>query len=287
MLISFFDLYQHLFYEIEKEGNLSHSTIVAKSTEYVGTPPNPKDQEILDLKEQVQDIQFEIDSIEEEHPFLPNRVVLQVRNEPSLRYYMQSGRRRQIKNIEILKSIKQQTRTPDGTPNEDYCVLLDANAILSIMPGPDIELEADLNVNIASINRYNPGMDPNDPLADINIKISKPDLRNTTIVPEIGQYNPMANIEEAPPPPEGLIFNEGNTNNFNEEQHSLQNWQERNIGNAYSTQNYSNTYTQNLNTVNPQSKIQYIDDLPSNHPARQNTNINQESNSDNIKNNQK
>ena len=45
----FFDLYQQLFYEIEKTGRLSHTTIVAKSTEYAGTPPNPKDQEILDF----------------------------------------------------------------------------------------------------------------------------------------------------------------------------------------------------------------------------------------------
>lgn len=229
----FFDLYNELFYEIEKEGSLSHSTIVAKSTEYVGTPPNPKDQEILDLKEQVVDIQFEIDSIEEEHPFLPNRSVLQVRNNPELRYYMQSGKRRKINNIEVLKSIKQEKRTPDGTPHEDFCVLLNADAILSILPGPDIELEADLNTNIASINRYNPGADPNDPLAGINVKIEKPDLKNNTIVPEIGQYNPMANIDEPPSPPEGLIFSPQNTNNFNENQNSLQNWQDRNIGNVW------------------------------------------------------
>tara|TARA_B100001094_G_C18171674_1_gene795495 strand:+ start:1696 stop:2559 length:864 start_codon:yes stop_codon:yes gene_type:complete len=249
----FFEFYDELFYDIEKEGHLSHSTIIAKSTEYVGTPPNPKDQEIIDLKEQVRDIQFEIDSIEEEHPFLPNRTVIQVRNQPALRYYMQSGRRRQIKNDEILKSIRQQTRTADGIPNEDYCVLLDAEAILSILPGPDVEVEADLTVNTALINRYNPALSSKsngqlqaaDIRADIEqgMRLEKPDLKNTSIVPEMSQYNPLANIEEPGLPPGGLDFTTliNNTNSFNENQESLDNWQGRN-------QNY-NTRTVNDGTT--------------------------------------
>ncbi len=249
----FFEFYDELFYDIEKEGHLSHSTIVAKSTDYVGTPPNPKDQDILDLKEQVRDIQFEIDSIEEEHPFLPNRTVLQVRNQPSLRYYMQSGRRRQIKSDEILKSIRQQTRTDDGIPNEDYCVLLDAEAILSILPGPDIEVESDLTVDTALINRYNPAMSGKsnaqllaaDMKADIEqgTRLEKPNLKNTSIVPEMSQYNPLANIEEPGLPPGGLDFTTliNNTNSFNENQESLESWQGRN-------QNY-NTRTVNDGTT--------------------------------------
>ena len=88
----FFDLYRDLFFEIEKEGRLSHTTIIAKSTEYAGTPPNPKDQTILDLQESIKQLQWDIDSIEEKHPFLlNNETVIQSRNEPSLRYYIQSG----------------------------------------------------------------------------------------------------------------------------------------------------------------------------------------------------
>ena len=224
----FFTLYDELFYDIEKEGKFSHSTIVYKSTEYVGTPYNPKDQEILDFQEQVIDTQYEIDSIEQEHPFLPNLSVLQVRSEPSLKYYMQSGRRRQIKSDNILQLIKQQTRTEDGTPDEIFCVLLNAEAILSILPGPDIEVESDLTTDTALINRYNQGGSLNDPLADIKVKIAKPDLKNTTIVPEIGTYNPMANIEEPPMPPDGLIFFSTNTDSFNNNQLSLNNWRNQN-----------------------------------------------------------
>ena len=68
----------------------------------------------------------------------------------------------------------------------------------------------------------------NDPLADIKVKIAKPDLKNTTIVPEIGTYNPMANIEEPPMPPDGLIFVSTNTDSFNNNQLSLNNWRNQN-----------------------------------------------------------
>ena len=63
---------------------------------------------------------------------------------------------------------------------------------------------------------------------DIKIKISKPDLKNTTIVPEVGMYNPMANIEEPPMPPDGLIFFSTNTDSFNNNQLSLNNWRNQN-----------------------------------------------------------
>ena len=64
----FLQEYHNLFYDIPKNGRLSHSTIVAKSTEYAGIPINPKDITIKDLKEDVTSLQEDIDSIEKEHP---------------------------------------------------------------------------------------------------------------------------------------------------------------------------------------------------------------------------
>ncbi len=215
----FFDLYQQLFYEIEKKGRFSHDTIVKKSTEYAGTPPNPKDQEIIDLREQVTDVQFEIDSIEEEHPFLPNDLtVIQSRNEPSLRYFMQSGRRRQIKNDAVFDLLKTRTGYPQDTPNENFCVLLNADAIAGIAPGPDINSQEDLHIDIAAINTFTPGKDASDPISNLNIQFEKPDLRVNPALPELdSSYNPMANIEEPPTPPEKLELNPiMNTNSFNQ-----------------------------------------------------------------------
>ena len=214
----FFDLYQQLFYEVEKKGRFSHTTIVAKSTEYAGTPPNPKDLEILDLKDQIKEIKWEIDSIEEEHPFLPNNTtVLQSRNEPTLRYLMQSGRRRQIKSDEVYNLLKIRAGYSEDTPNEDFSVLLNAAAIQGILPGPDISSQEDLNLDIAYINRFTPGLNPDDPLSNINIQIQQPDLRNNPSLPETNNYNVMANIDEPPPTPEGLKLNAiMNTNSFNQ-----------------------------------------------------------------------
>ena len=222
----FFDLYQQLFYEIEKEGRFSHNTIVFKSTEYADTPPNPKDQEILDLREQVVDVQYEIDSIEEEHAFLPNNMTtIQSRQEPSLRYHIQSGKRRQIKNDEVFDLLKQRAGYSKDTPNEDFSVLLNSDAIAGISPGPDINSQDDLSVDIAFINRFIPGKNTNSKLGtrsildEIKIMIEKPDLRalNNIALPEPpSDYNPIANIEEPAPPPKALELNPiMNTNDFN------------------------------------------------------------------------
>ena len=221
----FFDLYQQLFYEIEKIGRLSHTTIIAKSTEYAGAPPNPKDQEILDLRKQVKNLQYEIDSIPEEHPFLPNDLtVIQSRQEPSLRYLMQSGRRRRIMSDNVFDLLKSRTGYSKSTPNEDFSVLLNADAIAGITPGPDINTQEGISIEIAEVNRFTPGVDPNDPLS-IKIKYEKPDLRVNPALPEMNNYNPMANIEEPTPTPEQLELKPiMNTNFFNQSNVPLSNY---------------------------------------------------------------
>mgnify|MGYP003137334108 CR=1 FL=1 len=223
-ITEFFDLYKDLFFDIEKEGRLSHTTIVGKSTEYAGTPPNPKDQTIIDLKERKKDIQWEIDSIEEEHPFLPNNsTVLQSRNEPSLRYLIQSGKRRQIKTNKVWDFIKERNGYTKDTPNENFAVLLNADAILGISQGPDINTEMDVSIDIANVNRFTPGVNQEDPLDNINIKIEKPDLRKGTAIPK--SYNPMINVEEPPPLPGTLdLSSVMNSNSFNQANTPLNNY---------------------------------------------------------------
>lgn len=220
----FFDLYQQLFYEIPKQGINSHNTILAKSTEYAGTPPNPKDQEILDLEAQIREVQFEIDSIEDVHPFIPNDTsVIQARNEPSLRYLIQSGKKRQIKSDEVFDLLKTRTGYAKDIPNEDFCILLNSDAIAGITPGPDINSQEDLNVDIAFVNTTTPGTDSryakrgiNQILDEIKIMVMNPDLRVNPTLPEGPDYDPMANIEEPPPTSKALELNPiMNTNDFN------------------------------------------------------------------------
>ena len=142
---------------------------------------------------------------------------IQSRQEPSLRYYIQSGRRRQIKSDEVFDLLKTRAGYSKDTPNENFSVLLNADAIAGITPGPDINSQDDLSLDIAYINRFNAGLDKKDPLNNINIKIPKPDLRVNPSLPEMDNHNPMANIEEPPATPEALNLSPiMNTNSFNQ-----------------------------------------------------------------------
>ena len=148
----FFTHYDRLFYEIPKKGRLSHNTIANKSIKYVGMPPNPKVEEIYDLGQQLRKIQRDIDSIELEHDFLPNRTVIQNRNNYELKYYMQSGRKRKINKESVFKLIKRQ-RGAHKLSDSEFVILLDQSAIEGITEGLPIDKESDLNVSILEINR--------------------------------------------------------------------------------------------------------------------------------------
>ena len=205
--------YHNLFYDIPKNGRLSHSTIVTKSTEYAGIPINPKDQQIADLKEEATAIQEDIDSIEREHPLINNRSVLQVINDSSIKYYIQSGKRRKINEPSVLNIIKTQAGFPTNTPNEDFCILLSAEAIYNIESGPDINNEEDINLDILFINRFTPGVDYVDPLSGISSLPLNPDLTEDPFIPETSDYNPLMNIDQPEPTPEEL-YNMPNITNI-------------------------------------------------------------------------
>ena len=210
----FLQEYHNLFYDIPKEGRLSHSTIVTKSTEYAGIPINPKDLTIEELKEQATDIQEEIDSIEKEHPLINNRSVLQVKNDVSMKYYMQSGKRRKINEMGILDAIKNQSGFANNISDDDFCISLNAEAIYSIEAGPDINTEEDINLDILFVNRFTPGVDYVDPLSGIKTPTSNPDLKTDPFISETSEYNPLMNIEDPEPTPEGIL-NQPDITNLN------------------------------------------------------------------------
>jgi len=149
-----FDIYNSLFYEIETFGKKSHSFIIKKSSEYAGIPTNPKTEEINNLLDQIQTLSEEIDSIEDEHPFIPNRSVVQNRTNNELNYYIQSGRKRQIFDDRALELIKKQSGLTKNATNLEYAILLDSLAIGGIVSGPPINNLNDLNIDVLEINRY-------------------------------------------------------------------------------------------------------------------------------------
>jgi hypothetical protein len=148
-----FNIYDALFYDISLRGTNSHSSIVKKSSKYAGYPRNPLLDEIENLEEQIIDIKEEIDSIEDEHPFIKNFSVIRNRNAENLNYYMQSGRKRQINNDDAFKAIKTQTGKIK-LPDSEFVILLNSQAIGGIVSGPPINTIEDISMDILDINRF-------------------------------------------------------------------------------------------------------------------------------------
>ena len=147
-------MYNELFYDISKRGKNSHTKILEKSALYAGLPPNPKQEEINELREQLEELQDDLDSIEEEHPFFKNGSVIQSRNNSELNYYMHSGRKRQIFDDRVFNIIKKQSGFKNNAPNSDFVIYLNAQAIGEITSGPPINHPDDLHIDILEINRY-------------------------------------------------------------------------------------------------------------------------------------
>ena len=99
-----FDMYNLLFYDIIKEGKKhSHFNIIQESIRYAGYPINPKEADAEELRAQIQQIEDDIWSIENEHPFFKNGTVLENNGN---QYYMHSGRKREVNNRNALELIK-------------------------------------------------------------------------------------------------------------------------------------------------------------------------------------
>ena len=149
-----FDMYNSLFYDMIKEGKKhSHFNIVQKSTKYAGSPINPKDEEIESLNQQIELVDDEIWSIEDEHEFFPNGSILRL-DDSTADYYMQSGRRRKLNSREAFKLIKRRAGKKD-VPDDEYVIWPISNScIASIIAGPPVNNVQDLNIDIMSLNRF-------------------------------------------------------------------------------------------------------------------------------------
>lgn len=146
-----FDMYNSLFYDIVKEGKIhTHFNIVQKSVKYAGYPTDPRDLDIGDLKNQIQQIEDDIWSIENEHPFFKNGLVLENNGN---KYYMHSGRRRQINDIGALQLIKKKLGKKD-IPDVEFVIPLSQKCIGGILAGPPINQISDLNIDLMLINRF-------------------------------------------------------------------------------------------------------------------------------------
>jgi len=166
----FFNLYNKNFYEIEVD---LHRDFIQRSGNYIYPEgyKNPTLEEIEILQEQINSTQVEIDSTERHLPYIKNGLFImsfaqngttnnstaRIKNGESV-YYIQSGRKRKIKNYQTYLNLKTKLRSKrDGSiliPDNDLINFLHINTINKISDGPDINKQSDININILEINIY-------------------------------------------------------------------------------------------------------------------------------------
>ena len=166
----FFNLYNKNFYEIEVD---LHQDFIQRSGNYIYPEgyKNPTLEEIEILQEQINSTQVEIDSTERHLPYIKNGLFVmsfaqngttnnstaRIKNGESA-YYIQSGKKRKIKNYQTYLNLKTKLRSKrDGSiliPDNDLINFLHINTINKISDGPDINKQSDININILEINIY-------------------------------------------------------------------------------------------------------------------------------------
>tara|TARA_B100001059_G_scaffold10059_1_gene8201 strand:- start:9039 stop:10376 length:1338 start_codon:yes stop_codon:yes gene_type:complete len=98
----FFSIYEELFYDIPKVGEKSHTSVIKQSTDYIKNYIDPRDEQITTLTERIIELENELATPTEEHPFYSNGTLIapDVNNnnnpddEPV--YYMDKGKKRLV-----------------------------------------------------------------------------------------------------------------------------------------------------------------------------------------------
>jgi len=100
----FFSIYEELFYDIPKAGEKSHTSVIKQSTDYIKNYIDPRDEQITTLTERIIELENELATPTDEHPFYSNGTIISTDNdkegEPDWgnMHYMDKGKRRKIKD---------------------------------------------------------------------------------------------------------------------------------------------------------------------------------------------
>lgn len=164
----FFNLYNKFFFELSSD---THKYFLHKSINYAYPLgyKNPRMIEIDSLKEQLKEIQREIDSIEKNHFFFKNGIFMasteistndsgnlsstQVGNVGP--YYIQSGKKRKINNLDSYFKLKNRTRkNQEEISDQDFIIFVSPETLNGIPSGPLINNIQDIYLNTLEINIY-------------------------------------------------------------------------------------------------------------------------------------
>lgn len=161
----FFNSYNQNFYDISDN---DHRYFISSSLEYVRDYKNPKQIQIEDLQNQIQNKIEQIDSVEQEHPFFPNNVIIapdtyRTRAEYAIEdigradylglHFLYSGKKRKIQDKSIYTSLKGQLN-PLGKSDEEFLIFLPISTIGRIPTGPPIEDKNQVWIPFIDVNIY-------------------------------------------------------------------------------------------------------------------------------------
>ena len=141
----FFEQYNRLFFDIPKDGQNSHRTLVDNSTTYLGNFTDTRDDEIARLNEIIADLQVQLASsndveVVREHPFFKNGTLVEDASTDDV-FYMDQGHKRKINyTVEFYETIKQALgyKTPESVP--DNIIPIASARILNAIPsGPNVD----------------------------------------------------------------------------------------------------------------------------------------------------
>ena len=144
----FFNIYNVKFYNIS---SLAHKFFSKQSLKHVVNYINPKQITLDTLRDQLINIQEDIDSIEVFHPIFPNGTVLKLKDS-STKWLIQSGKKRKIANSTLFNKIKSLQKSTKKTNSEFWVEIEDSQ--YGIPSSKPINSSEDLLDSISTINTY-------------------------------------------------------------------------------------------------------------------------------------
>jgi len=142
----FFSIYGELFYNIPKEGERSHTSIIKQSTDYIKNYIDPRDEQITILNERIVELEEIINTPNDiqEHPFYSNGSLIAHEDYHYSPYYMDRGVKRSVKGgIEgkVFQALKASLGFNDDTDNYSIVLKVPGIIIEGISEGPILDIE--------------------------------------------------------------------------------------------------------------------------------------------------
>ena len=187
----FFRIYNKMFFDLSLS---THNSFLSKSTNYAFPEgyTHPKKIEEADLRDQLFNLQRSIDSIEREHFFFQNNRILVMEgntfnNSGNLAsvgehgpYFMHSGKKRKINDIEIFRILKTRFRSTYQDMTDDEVIIPVSLLTLNGIPdGPPINVSEDIYKSNLEVNIYPVTLDEYDLVTSDKPAIEALPIRDT------------------------------------------------------------------------------------------------------------